>query len=117
VATTTGAAARNRDAFKHAHYVRRGLGGERVPVSVELFGRLGAPACALLCRVADVAADGGDISKVAFIESALQEMRVTLVKRNGHVLRARFPSLLLFTFAGCSSQWPRVPERVASACG
>jgi hypothetical protein len=84
-ATTTGAAARSRDASKRAHYARRGLGGgyELVPVSVESFGRLGAPAYALLCRVADVAADGGAISKAALAESALQEMGVTLAKGNG----------------------------------
>jgi hypothetical protein len=87
-ATTTCAAARNRDAFKRAHYARRGLGGgyELVPVSVESFGRLGAPAYALLGRVADVAADGGGVSKAAFMESALQEMGVTLAKGNGRVL-------------------------------
>jgi hypothetical protein len=40
---------------------------------VKSCGRLGAPAYALFCR----AADGGGISKVAFIESALQELSVT----------------------------------------
>jgi hypothetical protein len=87
----------------------RGLGGgyELVPVSVESFGRLGAPAYALLCRVADVAADSGGVSKAAFVESALQEMSVTVVKGNGRVLRT--------PFAGSSGQWPRVPEGFASS--
>jgi hypothetical protein len=56
-----------------------------VPVSVKSFGRLGAPAYALLCRIADVATDGG-ASKAAFIESALQEMSVTLCKGNARML-------------------------------
>jgi hypothetical protein len=82
-ATTTGTAARNRDAFKRTHYARRGLGGgyELMAVSVEYFrGRQSS--------VADVAADGGGIFKAAFIESALQGLSVTLAKRNGRMLRA-----------------------------
>jgi hypothetical protein len=47
-----------------------------VPVSVKSFGRLGAPAYALLCRVAD----GGGLSKAVFIESALQELSITVCK-------------------------------------
>jgi hypothetical protein len=88
-ATTVGAAAYSRDAFKCAHYACQGLGGgyELVPVSVESCGRLGPPVYALLCRVADVAGDCGGVSKAAFIESALQEMSVTLAKGNGRVLR------------------------------
>jgi hypothetical protein len=56
---------------------RRGLDGgyELVPVSVESFEQLGAPAYALLCRVANVAADGGGVSKAAFMESALEISR------------------------------------------
>jgi hypothetical protein len=61
-----------------------------VPVSVESFARLGAPTYALLCRVANVAADGGGVSNAAFIESAQQEMIVTLAKGNGRVLRTHF---------------------------
>jgi hypothetical protein len=55
---------------------------------VESFGRFGAPAYALLGCVADVAADGGGVSKAAFMASALQEMGVPLAKGNGRVLRA-----------------------------
>jgi hypothetical protein len=40
----------------------------------------------LLCRVADMAADGGGISKTAFVVSALQDTSVTLCK--GRVQRA-----------------------------
>jgi hypothetical protein len=111
-ATTMGAAARNQNAFKRTHYARRGLGGgyELLPVSVESFGRLGAPAYALLGRVADVAADGGGVSKAAFMESALQEMGVTLAKGNGRVLRAHL-------FGGRTSQWLHVLEGVAHAGG
>jgi hypothetical protein len=100
-ATTTGAAARSRDASNRAHYARRGLGGgyELVPVSVESFWRLGAPAYALLCRVADVAGGGGGVSKAAF-ESALQEMGVTSRWQRARAARA--------PFAGRTSQWPCV---------
>jgi hypothetical protein len=110
-ATTAGASARSQEASKRAHYARRGLWGgyKLVPVSVESFERLGAPAYALLRRVADVAAGGDGVSKAAFIESALQEMGVTLAKGNGRMLRA--------PFASRTRQWPRVPERVASAGG
>jgi hypothetical protein len=58
-----------------------------VPVSVESFGRLGAPAYALLCRVADVAAAGERVSKATFIEGALQDMSVTLCKGTAWMLR------------------------------
>jgi hypothetical protein len=79
VATTAGASARSQGASKRARYARRGLWGgyKLVPVSVESFERLGAPAYALLRRVADVAAGGDGVSKAAFIESALQEMMAT----------------------------------------
>jgi hypothetical protein len=89
-ATTTGAVACSRDASKRAQYACRGLRGgyKLVPVSVKSFGRLGAPVYALLCRVADVAADGGGVFKAAFIESVVQEMRVTLAEGNGRVLCA-----------------------------
>jgi hypothetical protein len=82
---------RNREAFKRAHYARRGLGGgyELAPVSVP-FVWLNAPAYALLGHVADVAADGGGVSKAAFMVSALQELGVTLAKGNGHVLAFRY---------------------------
>jgi hypothetical protein len=39
------------------------------------------------CRVADVAADGGGVSKAAFIERALQKMSVTSCEANARVLR------------------------------
>jgi hypothetical protein len=65
-----------------------GAGYELVPIAVESFGRLRAPPHALLCRVVDVAADRGSVSKAAFIESVLQEMSVALGKGNGRVLRA-----------------------------
>jgi hypothetical protein len=82
----------NRDAYKRAYWSRRGLGGGYglVPVSVEFLRAAGAPAYALLCRVADVAADGGGVFKAAFIESALQlqKMSVTLTKGIERMLRA-----------------------------
>jgi hypothetical protein len=72
VANTMGAAACNRNASNRAHYARRSLAGgyELVPVSVESFRQLGAPAYALLGRVADVAADSNGVFKAAFIEAA-----------------------------------------------
>jgi hypothetical protein len=92
--TTTGAAARSWDAFKRAHCARRGLGGESelVCVSAE-FGRLRAPAYALLCRVSDVAADGGGVSKAAFFKSVLQEM---VAQASGRVF-----------LGGCQCRWLR----------
>jgi hypothetical protein len=44
---------------------------------LEYFGRSGALAQVLLSRVTDVTANGGGVSKAAFIESALQEMSIT----------------------------------------
>jgi hypothetical protein len=86
-ATTTGAAACNRDALKRAHNAGRGLGGrfKLVPVG----GVLGAPVYAL----ADVAADGG-VSKTAFIESALQDMSLTLCKGTGRVQSAHLSQVV-----------------------
>jgi hypothetical protein len=111
-ATMTGAAARNRDTFKRAYYARRGLGGgyELLPVSVESFGWMGAPAYALLGLVADVAANGGGVSKAAFMKIALQEMGVTLAKGNGRVLRAH---LSLVAQASGRAYLPGLPVLVA----
>jgi hypothetical protein len=50
------------------------------PNADESFGRLGAMACALLCRVANMAAGDGGIVKAAFIKNALQDMSVMLCK-------------------------------------
>jgi hypothetical protein len=58
-----------------------------VSVSVE-FGRLGAPAYALLCRVSDVAADGGGVSKAAFFKRVLQEM---VAQASGRAFLGRLP--------------------------
>jgi hypothetical protein len=84
------------------HYARHGLGCgyELVPISVESFGRLGAPSHTLLCRIADVAGDGGGAPKAAFIRSALQEMSVTLCKGKG-------ASPACASYAGRSGQWTR----------
>jgi hypothetical protein len=77
-----GAAARDRMPTSVRTTRARGLGGgyELVPVYMESFVRLGVPAYALLCRVADMAANGGGIFKTAFIKCALQERSVTCAK-------------------------------------
>jgi hypothetical protein len=61
-----------------------------VPMSVESFGRLGAPALTLLGDLADqaVQAGGPGLSQVAFISGALRELIVALCRGNASLCRS-----------------------------
>jgi hypothetical protein len=61
-----------------------------VPMSVDSFGRLGAPALTLLGNLADqaVKAGGPALSWVAFISGALQELSVALCWGNASLCRS-----------------------------
>jgi hypothetical protein len=61
-----------------------------VPMSVESFGRLGAPALTLLGDLADqaVQAGGPGLSRAAFISGALRERSVALCRGNASLCRS-----------------------------
>jgi hypothetical protein len=61
-----------------------------VPMSVESFGRLGAPALTLLGDLADqaVQAGGPGLSRAAFILGALRELSVALCRGNASLCRS-----------------------------
>jgi hypothetical protein len=61
-----------------------------VPMSVESFGRLGAPALTLLGDLADqaVQAGGPGLSWAAFISGALRELSVALCRGNASLSRS-----------------------------
>jgi hypothetical protein len=61
-----------------------------VPVLVESFGRLEAPALTLLGDLADqaVRAGGHGLSRAAFISGALQELSVDLCRGNANLCRS-----------------------------
>jgi hypothetical protein len=121
-ATTTSAAARNRDAFKRAHYARRGPGGgyELVPVSVESFGLLGAPANALPCRVADWPRTAA-ASLRQRSSGARRKMGVALAKGNRRVQRAHLSRVAQaggrVYLRGCQCRWLRWSVWKASGVG
>ena len=51
-------------------------------------GRLGKPAMSLLSRLADIAAEGGKVTKEVFVANTLKEMSVGLCRGNGAMLAA-----------------------------
>jgi hypothetical protein len=77
-----GWAAARRDAAKERAYRRVSSGLPFVPLSVESFGRLGAPALLLLRSLADhaVQAWGPGLSRDAFISGALREPCATVMR-------------------------------------
>ena len=88
-AQTTGSAAALRDRHKRAKYARGDMGGcTFVPLSVESYGRLGAPAMQLLNDLADTAAASGVVVKGDFVRNTLRELSVGLCKGNGIMYRA-----------------------------
>jgi hypothetical protein len=61
---------------------------EFVPVSVESYGRLSQPAMKLLHTLGEEAAGPGGISRASFVDGALRELSVGLVKSNYFLHRA-----------------------------
>jgi hypothetical protein len=91
-ARTPGFAAAARDASKQRAYRQVSSALPFVPMSVESFGRLGAPALTLLGDLADqaVQAGGPGLSRAAFISGALWELSVALCRATRPcVVRAR----------------------------
>ena len=89
-AATTGAAAALRDAHKVDKYRDSPLGGacDFVPLSVETYGRMGAPAMELLGQLADLAAESRRVVKAVWMRSALQKLSVALVRGNAWQFKA-----------------------------
>lgn len=87
--SSAGSAARTRDAQKFAHYSRAGSAVYRmVPLSHESYGRLGQPASKLLNELANLASSTGAVEKPRFVESALQELSISLCRGNHRVVTA-----------------------------
>jgi hypothetical protein len=86
-ARTPGFAAAARDASKRRAYRQVSSALPFVPMSVESFGRLGAPALTLLGDLADqaVQAGGPGLSQAAFISGALRELSVALCRSGAFV--------------------------------
>jgi hypothetical protein len=85
-----GFAAAARDASKRRAYRQVSSALPFVPMSVESFGRLGAPALTLLGDLADqaVQAGGPGLSRAAFISGALRELSVALCRGNASLCRS-----------------------------
>jgi hypothetical protein len=81
-ARAPGFAAAARDASERRAYRQVSSALPFVPMSVESFGRLGAPALTLLGDLADqaVQAGGPGLSRAAFISGALRELGVALCR-------------------------------------
>jgi hypothetical protein len=87
---TPGFAAAARDASKRRAYRQVSSALPFVPISVESFERLGAPALTLLGDLANQALQAGrpGLSRAAFISGALRELRVTLCRCNASLCRS-----------------------------
>jgi hypothetical protein len=88
---TTGVAAAARDASKWRAYLQVSSALPFVPMSVESFGRLGAPAVTkLLGDLADqaVQAGGPGLSRAAFTSGVLRELSVALCRGNASLCRS-----------------------------
>jgi hypothetical protein len=89
-ARTPGFAAAAWDASKRRAYRQVSYALPFVPMSVESFGRLGAPALTLLGDLADqaVQAGGPGLSWAAFISETLRELSVALCRGNASLCRS-----------------------------
>jgi hypothetical protein len=89
-ARTPGFAAAARDACKRRAYWQVSSALPFVPMSVESFGRLGAPALTLLGDLADqaVQAGGPGLSQAAFISGALRKLSVAFCRGNASLCRS-----------------------------
>jgi hypothetical protein len=87
---TPGFAAAARDASKRRAYRHASSALPFVPMSVESFGRVGAPALTLLGDLADqaVQAGGPGLSRAACISGALLELSVALCWGNASLCRS-----------------------------
>ena len=67
-----------------AKYRASPLGGacEFVPLGVESYGRMGAPAMALLRKVAGLAAESRRVNKQRWLTGALRKLSVALMRGN-----------------------------------
>lgn len=97
---TAGSAETLRDHQKRLRYDRGDAGGYAfVPLSVESYGRMGAPALELLNTLATSASASGTVVKGDFVGTALRELSVGLCKGNGIMYRAG-----LMVLARCSGR-------------
>ena len=90
-ACTDGAAAQRRDEDKRHHYCSAlpATFSSRVkviPLSLEVFGRLGKPASQHLNLLGTIAASTGVVDKRAFIDQALCELAAATVRSNHEIV-------------------------------
>jgi hypothetical protein len=86
-ASTAGAAASHRDHQKWTTYSRLEPNGYKF-VSVESYGRLSQPAMKLLHTLGEEAVGPGGVSRASFVDGALRELSVGLVRGNYFLYRA-----------------------------
>ena len=80
-AAAAGSAAKLRDDQKYAKYSRSGSAVYTlVPLSHESYSRLGQPASRFLNELANLASSTGAVDKSSLIDSALQELSVSLCR-------------------------------------
>ena len=83
-AEATGAAAARRDKEKMDKHRASAEGGACgfVPLSVETYGRMGAPAMQLLRDLAELASEGGAVDKQRWVQRALRKLSVGFMRGN-----------------------------------
>jgi hypothetical protein len=87
-ATTVGAAASHRDQqMRTTNEWLESNGCEFVPVSVKSYGRSSQPAMKLSQSLGEEAAGPGGVSRASFVEEALWELSVGLVRGNHFLYR------------------------------
>jgi hypothetical protein len=84
-----------------------------VPLSHETFGRLEAPASNLRNVLANVARSMGTVDKPSIVESALQELSVSLCRGNHRIVSAY---TALNTHTSHIALIPGLPVPTADAC-
>jgi hypothetical protein len=113
-ANDDGAAAKAREKEKCTKYRKaQGTLYKFVPLATESFGRMGPQALALLNALAESAAEGGRVSKAAFISGSLRELSICLCKGNGRIYRGGLSMLARVTGRGFKSGFSHPTAEVA----
>ena len=88
----TGVSAEGKGALKRDKYGRAGTGACRfVPLSHEIYGRVGPPAFALLHELAEVVASTGAVSKKIFMQNAMRDLSTMLCRSIARQVLASAP--------------------------
>ena len=111
-AATAGSATKLRDDQKHAKYNRSGSDVYMLEsLSHESYGRLGQPASRLLNELGNLGSSTGAVD-TSFIDSALQELSVSL-RRSSHRIVAAYAALQTRMTGSALIPGPPAPSRRA----